>query len=783
MDRDHGSFSTTDGVVRYTPDDDLFSDQFHFDQLGDIRAIWADYSGRGVKVGVYDDGVQYTHPDLEDNYDFDLQVSVDGDELDPLPQSSDDAHGTSVAGLIAAANNGEGVVGVAFDASIGGIPIFAGPADINDFDPSGFGEALDQSVQFDIANHSWGGDASFDRDDEFSDIVQDSFIRAAELGRDGLGTIVLKASGNEGNTTAGEPENNIRQTIVVGAVNQDNGGESAGFSNRGPGLLISAPAEPDFDLPAIFSTDLTGRQGYNGIRGNNDYTNDFGGTSAATPIAAGVVALMLEANADLGYRDVQNILAYSATTLGSFPGDGAQGDEIFGYQINGAGNLNGGGLSFSEDYGFGAINAFTAVRFAEVWSRFGPDAQVADNEMSAETDALRNLDLDIPEGDDDPLVQQIVLSDDTDLVIETVELDLSLTHPRFRQLEIDLVSPSGTRINLINNDINSDTFNRVAEFGFDGTFVFQGFRGEQADGTWQLEIHDRIGGNGTSGVLDGLNIRAFGTTDSTDSVYHYTDEVFDYLDLDADRIDLEDTDGTDTLNLTGLTGDVELDLAPGALGFSDDQSFIQIGQQTVLEHAFTGDGRDQIAGNQADNTLDGGRNNDRLSGKQGDDALFGNAGNDSLNGGTGDDSLDGGIGRDTLTGGRGEDTLTGRAGRDKLRGDGGDDDLFGGAGRDSLKGGRGEDTLNGGLGRDALRGGRDSDTFVFGPGNSPADVILDFEDETDLIGLANGLTFDDLQITDDGADTTISVTETGQDLVVIRDTLSDALDGLDFIQL
>ncbi len=109
-----------------------FDDQWHFDFLGDIEKIWEEYSGAGVHVGVYDDGLQYSHPDLGDNYDASRQVTVGGELLDPdYDASLGFAHGTSVAGLIGAEKNEFGTTGIAWGASLTGVPIFYGPADIN----------------------------------------------------------------------------------------------------------------------------------------------------------------------------------------------------------------------------------------------------------------------------------------------------------------------------------------------------------------------------------------------------------------------------------------------------------------------------------------------------------------------------------------------------------------------------------------------------------------------------------------------------------------------------
>ncbi len=116
----------------------------------------------------------------------------------------------------------------------------------------------------------------------------------------------------------------------------------------------------------------------------------------------------------------------------------------------------------------------------------------------------------------------------------------------------------------------------------------------------------------------------------------------------------------------------------------------------------------------------------------------------------------------------------------------GDDVLDGGAGDDALFGDAGDDTLTGGTGADTLTGGTGTDTFTFAEGDGGAtielaDLLTDFEDEIDLIGLEGGLTFADLTITDGGTvDTTISVTATFEILAVLQSVTEDLLTADDF---
>jgi predicted outer membrane repeat protein len=209
-------------------------------------------------------------------------------------------------------------------------------------------------------------------------------------------------------------------------------------------------------------------------------------------------------------------------------------------------------------------------------------------------------------------------------------------------------------------------------------------------------------------------------------------------------------------------------------------------------------GNDFIDGQAGNDLIHGGQDNDILFGNIGDDILFGDFGNDTLmgedgndfmNGNQDNDFLDGGVGNDTLHGGKQNDILKGNLGSDILFGDLGDDTLYGGeendflngnqendflcggAGNDTLHGGKnddylcgstGDDFLRGDLGNDTLMGGEGRDTFVF-RSEDGSNTILDFELGQDKIGLASGLTFD--QLTIDG-DVNNALIRTGDRLLV-----------------
>ncbi|UFZ02671.1 S8 family serine peptidase [Bradyrhizobium ontarionense] len=662
------AFATT-ASTEAPPTDDLFDDQWHFGFLGDIQKIWEEFTGAGVHVGIYDDGIQTVHPDLAPNYDAGLEVTVGGEHLDaslPITTSLGGAHGTAVAGLIAAARDGFGTVGVAYGSSITGVPIFSGTANING-NFAGFLEALSQAGKFDIISNSWGAQPIFYQAANASNAqIVAGFMAAVESGRGGLGTIITKAAGNDDLNANGDAADTSRATIVVGAY--DATGDAAWYSNFGANLLVSAPSSGDrrgfldpADVhidPGLVTTDLLGDLGYN-MSGDlivpSDYTNQFGGTSGATPIVSGIVALMLDANADLGWRDVQNILAYSAREIGSGIGGQPTASEDNSWFYNGANNWNGGGLHFSEDYGFGAVDAYNAVRMAEVWSLFAAP-QVSANETSVSSTFSAGAAIsDLTSTD----IQFDFSGKDFD--VEFVNIDIDIAHSAstasvvidifggiegigskyLADLSMSLISPDGTVVELA--DFNRDFIFDDATGGVHLSLGANAFRGEDVNGIWTLRITDSWFGN-EAGRLNAATVTlhgrddAAGGNDLSNDVYHYTNEVLSTLANQSSRQTLSDDGGNaDWLDMAAMTGNLIVSLVSGDTSSVDGQAFLTFAADTAIENAVTGDGNDVITGNQLDNKLCGMRGNDMLIGGDGSDTLSGGAGSDVLEGDQGAD--------------------------------------------------------------------------------------------------------------------------------------------------
>ncbi|MDY6937026.1 MAG: FG-GAP-like repeat-containing protein [Cyanobacteriota bacterium] len=199
---------------------------------------------------------------------------------------------------------------------------------------------------------------------------------------------------------------------------------------------------------------------------------------------------------------------------------------------------------------------------------------------------------------------------------------------------------------------------------------------------------------------------------------------------------------------------------------------------------FAGKNNDEVRGNLGNDIIAGELGNDLLLGNEGDDIAFGNRGidyidggvgadwifagkdNDGVSGGDGEDTIAGELGNDCLHGRNGNDILFGNVGADVLFGGNNDDLLFGGKADDLLLGGEGNDVLKGDLGNDTLTGGTGGDRFDFRPIDG-TNLITDFNLGMDIIGLADGLRFEDLTIAPLGNETLITAGELSVTLLSI----------------
>lgn len=521
--------------------------------------------GKGIRILVLDQGVDIRHEDLAENIDRAMCYNFDNGTNDPSPSGINESHGTHTAGIIAAAQNGFGVMGIAPKAIIGSANL-VGHSSIENLRLA-FGNA-DWSKRADIFVHMSIRNYTYPFED--SDPDNTALINLSNL-RQGKGAVMVKPAGNayfggrvdnqfiaceqtanaSGLTScsnSGYDTDNQYPTVIVTAAATAKGGK-AKYSTAGSVNWVTALSDPGASAgnygeyigqlsdywdwgPGIFSADLTGcdrglSRVYDsadtapktqfviaGTRTNQDVNldkngrpncnyADGGGTSSAGPQVAGVIALMLEANPDLTWRDIRDILQRTANhqfdaeygqinTLnrqlnltthalceGTDPAliPGSQCARVdYGWQTNAAGNR------YSNWYGFGLINAKAAVDAAMTTRAHKISALGAPTFRSAVVSG------NITYGEVSLIGQ---FSHAETALIDAVQLRINSIGTRLCNglLGIYLVSPSGT-VSILQtpyNILQNGPDDQKYLLGQDNiALTSYAFYGEQSQGNWKI---------------------------------------------------------------------------------------------------------------------------------------------------------------------------------------------------------------------------------------------------------------------------------------------------------
>ncbi|MFT5386552.1 MAG: hypothetical protein ACI81W_003965 [Saprospiraceae bacterium] len=311
------------------PKEDLFPLQWYLENKGatpgepkgkiikgaDMRVVkaWKRLGNKGsnkIRIAIFDTGFQRDHPSFADKIVGDHIIWQDGGV---------NHHGTSCTGLAVASENGEGIIGVAPNAEL---VIIEGPT-FSWFElEAAFKFCMDNDV--DIISCSWGQqDFPSGHDPMHDQVFQDITTK----GRNGKGCVVLFAAGNEDSehvNVMGQMPN------VICVAGSDSGDGHWIYSNRGEELSVTAPGGnwPLITSKASWADDywLDGKS-----RGTPGLYKHFEGTSASTPLVAGVCALILSANPGLSALEVKQVLQSTADKIG-VPDEYTNGHSIrFGY--------------------------------------------------------------------------------------------------------------------------------------------------------------------------------------------------------------------------------------------------------------------------------------------------------------------------------------------------------------------------------------------------------------------------------------------------------------------
>ena len=480
------------GILDGLEGDEFFEKQWYIRSIGiatnpsevasiegndlNLLETYKGYMGLNQIIQIVDSGIDSEHEDLKEN--FDLNRSLDGDmQGAPTPGGIFKPHGTMLAGIAAArAFNGVGVRGVAPFAKIAGSNWLAKQS-LDGLDKawlSGNG-----ANEITVSNNSWG--RYFTADTIYEDIMAESVNKL----RDGKGRIFVFASGNARSEHADANTQfviNNRYAIVVGALTYKN--EIANYSTPGANVWTVAYGGADtFNKgPTIATTYISGKSSNTwDSDSKKNYTYAMAGSSAAAPMVSGSIALILEACPDLTYRDVKYLIATTAKKVD---------DDNTSWIQNAAGH------NFSRDYGFGLIDTQIAVAKCQTVYKMLPQ------EESCE-DSLEELNKTIEQSSIESL------NIDKDLNVEWVEADIDINASNASNIDIYLISPSGTKIQLLKSGTVIDNYHIPYANWMSGGFRFStgAMLDENSAGTWKIEITNN---NNDNIKLNNLNLKIYG---------------------------------------------------------------------------------------------------------------------------------------------------------------------------------------------------------------------------------------------------------------------------------
>ena len=481
------------------------------------------FGDQEVVVAVSDDGCKLDHQDFSSTNKFQSwgylrgNRLVNSDDFDADPDEmyqTGSNHGTSCAGVIAGDVNSALTVGAAPDCRL--LPIqweSSGPSlFISD---SKLLTVLDYIAdKADIMSNSWGSSPT-------STWALPVLNRISTLsqtgGRRGNGIVFLWAAGNENcpidlttNTDVpysnGWRQNSDGSWSWVGVRRSRNfrhnltdlpgvmhiaalasTAQRSHYSNYGPSISLCAPSS---NSHAYFRISVRGLGITTATGKPQRVTDSFGGTSSATPLVAGVAALVISANPALSAGEVIQILKQTASKgldMQGYPRTGpASYDPNPSWDVSpvapfdsgvfsNTGDTNG---SWSPWFGFGRVDAVAAVSQALALLPGKPGVTFSGNSLPSTS---------IPDNDSDGVLDVIVC--DQQINLESISIGVDLNHTYIGDLRITLFSPAGTAVVLHNrNGGNSDDL--LTTFDVNNTPGMNGLKGESAEGAWSLLIQD-----------------------------------------------------------------------------------------------------------------------------------------------------------------------------------------------------------------------------------------------------------------------------------------------------
>ena len=503
----------------YRPRDPIYPKQWHLNHNGgadlapnshvSAEKAWDTTRGiRSVTIALMDDSVDLTHPDFQGIGKIVAPRDFKDNDFLPLPGDPDDNHGTACAGVATAEENGVGAIGVAPGCAL--MPLrttgFLDDQTIEDL----FGWAVTKGAS--VISCSWGPASVYF---PLSLRQRAALTQAATTGRNGKGCVIVFAAGNANRPTngtvseSGWPNNALSgdtdwlggftvhpDVITVAASTSLN--KKAAYSNWGAEISVCAPsnnAPPGIGLQdlgyvftppqvtgalpglGIVTTDRVGAAGYS----QDNIAIDFGGTSSACPLVAGVAALVLSANPDLTAAEVKQLLQQTADKIVD-----PNPDPQFGFR---KGTYEAGGRC--DWFGYGKVNAAKAVQAAvqrQAMAAIAPSRQLQQQNTSS---------MAIPDNNPQGATSTIQIAETG--TVRSIQISVAIDHGFLGDLEVSLTSPTNQTV-LLQSRLLGRSTRLQSTYTLQTTALLRRFLNQSAQGYWQLRVVDAA--EGDTGTLN-----------------------------------------------------------------------------------------------------------------------------------------------------------------------------------------------------------------------------------------------------------------------------------------
>jgi len=493
----------------YRPRDPIYAKQWHLNHNGgpdlapnshvSAEQAWDLTRGiRSVTIAIMDDAVDVSHPDFQGIGKIVAPRDFKENDFLPLPGDPDDNHGTACAGVATAEENGMGSVGVAPGCAL--MPIrttgFLDDQTIEEM----FGWAVTKGAS--VISCSWGPASVYF---PLSLRQRAALTQAATTGRNGKGCVIVFAAGNANRPTNGSvnesgwPNNALSgptswlggftvhpDVITVSASTSLN--RKAAYSNWGAEVSVCAPsnnAPPGVGLQetgyvftppqirgalpglGIVTTDRVGAAGY----ATDNIAIDFGGTSSACPLVAGVAALVLSANPDLTAAEVRQLLQQTADKIVDPNPDPQFGFRKGTYEASGR----------CDWFGYGKVNAAKAVQAAV------QQQAMAAISSSRQIQQQNTTSVAIPDNNPQGLTSTIQIAETG--TVRSIQIAVAIDHTFLGDLQISLISPANQTVLLQSRSLGRST-RLQSTYTLQTTPLLRRFLNQPAQGRWQLRVVD-----------------------------------------------------------------------------------------------------------------------------------------------------------------------------------------------------------------------------------------------------------------------------------------------------